>query len=499
MLDSSYNPDILTCLANLSSDEVFTPPKLANEILDQLPPELWHDKDARFLDPACKSGIFLREIAKRLDAGLEERIPDRQERINHIFSKQLYGFSITELTSLLSRRSVYCSKAADGKYSVCEEFDSEQGNIIFNRVEHVWAKGRCTFCGASQKNYERGETLETHAYQFIHAENPEDIFNMKFDVIVGNPPYQLDTGGVGRQAKPIYQKFVQQAKKLNPRFLTMIIPSRWFAGGMGLGDFREEMLNDKCISRLVDFPIASDVFPGVRVIGGICYFLWEKEYQGKCTVTTYLNNIEDTTSRFLNQHDIFVRFNKAIPILEKIQKKNYSPLSEQVSGVQPFGLPTPVRPSGKGEITLYANNSMGNIEKDTIPSGIEMLYFWKVLIGMAYGEGGESRGYPRMILGKPIVAPPPSACTMTYLVAGIYERETEANNLACYLRTKFLRFLVGLRKNTQHISKGRFTFVPSVSMKKKWTDEELNTHFRLTKDEIAFIEAMVRPMEPRDE
>lgn len=321
---------------------------------------------------------------------------------------------------------------------------------------------------------------------------------MKFDVIVGNPPYQLSDAGDSAGASPIYHLFVEQAKKLNPRFLSMIIPSRWFAGGKGLEHFRDTMLNDKRISQLVDYPIASDVFPGVKVIGGVCFFLWERDYHGSCCVTTHMNGKADKATRPLDQFDTFVRFNKAIGILEKVETKGYRSLSEQVSRQKPFGLRTFVRPTGKGSVTLLANKSIGKIDISAITSGTEMLDLWKVFVSMAYGEGGEAREYPRMIMGKPIVAPPLSACTETYLVVGAYNTEAEARNLQTYLRTKFLRFLVGLRKNTQHITRDRFQFVPLLPMTKKWTDKKLYAHFNLSDEEIEFVESMIRPMEPND-
>ena len=271
------NPDVLSCIANLSNDEVFTPPELANRMLDMVAEawavdhngaNIWADKTVRFLDPVTKSGVFLREITRRLTAGLAHEIPDLAERVNHILTRQVYGIAITHLTSLLARRSVYCSKHANGKHSISSGFDSEPGNIWFERLEHTWVNGNCIYCRASEKTLARGEGFETRAYAFIHTDDIKtriaELFggDMQFDVIIGNPPYQLaDGGGTGTSAMPIYNLFVDQAKQLNPRLLTMVIPSRWFTGGKGLDDFRQSMLEDDRLRAINDFVISSDIFP----------------------------------------------------------------------------------------------------------------------------------------------------------------------------------------------------------------------------------------------
>ena len=498
MNSSNYNPDVLTCLANLSSDEVFTPPQLANQILDLLPKDIWSDKNVTFLDPMCKSGVFLREIAKRLNVGLKTAIPNERKRVNHIFRNQLFGIAITELTSLLSRRSVYCSKTANGKYSVCETFDNQQGNIIFDRIEHNWKNGKCQFCGASQENYERGQEFETHAYQFIHTKKPEDIFKMKFDVIIGNPPYQLnDGGGTGSSAKPIYQLFVHQAKKLNPRFLTMIIPSRWFSGGKGLYSFRNEMLNDTRIRHLIDYTDSTDCFPGVDIAGGICFFLWERDYKGKCTIENIHKGTSNISTRRLNEFDTFVRDSISVSIIKKVTKSSDNFLYSIVSSRKPFGLDSKARPQKSGDLNLIWSGGKGFYKSSKVTSGIELINKWKVLLSKAsFDHGGQpDKEGKRRIFSKVESIAPGTICTETYLVVGSYGNKKQAKNMTNYLKTRFCRFLVSTILFTQNIAKDRFKFVPNLNMSESWTDEKLYKKYKLTKDEISFIESKIKPME----
>ena len=494
---NNYNPDVLSCLANLSSDEVFTPPKLANEILDLLPKKIWRDKSATFLDPVCKSGVFLREIAKRLLEGLENQIPDIQKRIDHIYKNQLFGIGITELTSLLSRRSVYCSKTAHGKYSVSKVFKNEQGNIFFEKTDHEWKSGRCTHCGASKLEYNREDGLETHAYQFIHDNNPNIIKNMKFDVIIGNPPYQLDTGGSGRQAKPIYQHFVMQAKKLNPRFLCMIIPSRWFAGGMGLNEFRDEMLNDNRLRKIVDYLDAKECFPGVDIAGGVCYFLWEKDNRGDCHVINKFKDKEFSSRRSLNEFDTFVRLDPAVSIIKKIQSKQEEKLTKIISATRPFGLKTSDRPTAKGDLYLISSKGEGPISSSKVTAGKEMISKWKVMTSKTSHDhaGQPDKDGKRRVLSRVEILKPEQICTESYIILGAFTTKKRAENCLKYVKTSFVRFLVSTLSFSQDITRKRFAYVPLADFDKEWTDEKLYKKYKLTKDEIEFIESIIRPME----
>lgn len=497
-LGNNYNPDVLTCLANLSNDEVFTPPSLANSMLDQLPNELWSNPDAKFLDPVSKSGVFLREIAKRLMVGLESSIPDLQERINHIYTQQLYGISITELTALLSRRSLYCSKYANSKYSIVSNFNSEVGNIDYERIEHKWFNDHCVFCGASQSEYDRSEELETHAYKFIHTNKPEELYNMQFDVIIGNPPYQLSDGGGGGSAMPIYQKFVEQARKLNPRYLTMIIPSRWYSGGRGLDDFRDTILHDNKLRKIVDYPEATDAFSGVQIKGGVMYFLWDREHPGDVEVSTFKkDHITSTATRPLleNGSDIFIRYNEAISILHKITKHKEDTFSNFVSAQKPFGLRT-FEQGGKQAtertVKLYTNSGYGFIDRVKLATNTQWIDSHKIYISMAYGAG---ESFPHQIINKPMYGGPGTACTETYLLVGPFKDEESTFNALSYMSTRLFRFLVMLRKNTQHAAKGVYQFVPTQDFDQEWTDEKLYKKYSISTDEITFIESMIRPME----
>lgn len=503
------NPDVLTCIANLSNDEVFTPPEFANRMLDTVAAawaqdhggaSIWANQDVRFLDPCTKSGVFLREITRRLTEGLAPQMPDLQARVQHILTRQVFGIGITRITSLLARRSVYCSRNASGPHSIAR-FDAADGHIWFERTEHDWQGGKCRYCGASQATLDRGAQLESHAYAFIHTDNIQarmaEIFgaNMQFDVIIGNPPYQLSDGGHGTSAAPIYQMFVEKALDMDPRYAVFVTPSRWMAGGKGLDKYRERMLGDKRLRSITDYPKLYEGFPGVKIRGGISYFLWDRAFNGPCQVQTIWDG-EPTgpaVARHLNAYDILVRRNEAVPILEKVRVNGEKTLDCRVSSRKPFGLPTNFRGKQSAArmsepVQLYANQRICWIERKDIPANEQWVDKWKVLMTRVQGT---SAAIETKFLSKPILAAPGTACTETYLVAGVFDTEEVAGLYASYLRTRFARFLVSLRKSTQDAARGVYAFIPDLPMDQEWTDAKLYQRYGLSVEEIAFIESQV--------
>ncbi len=510
------NPDVLSCIANLSNDEVFTPPEFANRMLDTLAEawasdhngaNLWTDSSVRFLDPCTKSGVFLREITSRLNKGLEAEMPDREARVNHIVTQQVFGISITHLTSLLARRSVYCSKHAMGEHSIATGFENDDGNIWFERVEHTWKDGRCVHCGSRQATYDRGEGRETYAYAFIHTDNIKtrmaELFggNMQFDVVVGNPPYQLGDGASG--AVPVYHEFVRTAKALEPRFITMVTPSRWFAGGNRLDDYRAEMLGDKRIRTIVDYPVSSEVFPGVDVGGGISYFLWDASHNAGCEVSTIRGGVESKVTRDLNAYDVFVRDAESVSILEKVLTLGESTMIDLVSRHAAFGFPTnftDYRDSSQpGDLVLHYNaggrmaiRKTAYVSRSQLKRGDDLVDTWKIFVSEAYRI---AERFPNRIVGAPMVVGPGEVGTQTFLVIGGFNSADEAESAASYYSTKFFRFLLWLRKIGQHASRSVYSWVPIQTWDRKWTDEELYEKYDFSQDQMDYIESLIKPME----
>ena len=506
LYNTMYNPDVLSCIANLSNDEVFTPPEVANLMIDLLPQELFTNPNTTFLDPACKSGVFLREIAKRLLKGLEPIYPDLQERSDHIFKEQLYGIAITELTSHLSRRSLYCSKYANGKYSVAT-FENIDGNVRFKNIKHTWGKttldskgnphSSCIFCGANKEQYDRDDSLETHAYELIHTIKPEEIFKMKFDVIIGNPPYQLSTGGGQAQATPLYDKFALSAIKLNPRYMTMIIPARWYAGGFPcIKTFREEITTKNQISEIHDFTNAGDCFSGVEIKGGVCYFLWERNHNGPCKFYNHEGDrIVSVDERMLLEDgcDTIIRDNESIEILHKVKAFKEKSFSSIVGTLWPFTTKSSFdtlskEKKSKDDVFAYVMKDNGWIRKSEVTKGSEYINKYKLLLPRSVGSADV-----RVDRVKPILAEKNTCCSGTYIICGPFDDKSTAENVQSYIETKFFHFLLSLKKVSQDTVRGCYELIPMQDFSKKWNDKELYLKYGLDDSEINYIESRVWP------
>ena len=494
-------PDVLEVIANLSNDAVFTPPRVVNAVLDLLPAHVWNDPDLRWLDPASKTGVFPREIAKRLMVGLAEAIPDEQARLDHILNNMVFAFATEAITGMMTRRSLYCSKDASSTLSAAQ-LPTPDGNVWHKRVEHTFdTKGRCTTCGGSKAQLEQ-PGRDNRAYGFIHKEGRNQIakeINMKFDVIIGNPPYQMDADGSNR-AMPIYNLFVEEAKKLNPQYIAMIIQSRWMASGLGLDKFRSTMLNDKRLSKLVDYPNAGEVFPGVDIKGGVCYFLWDASHKGACESILVRDGWKsDPVPRDLDAYDVFVRDARALAILSKVLATKETAIVEILAADKEFGMTSnwpDFRPKARaGDIAFHynvkGNRLVGGIARSKVPKSAHLIDKWKVLIPQAGSDGGQK--LPDIVLGTTKLVAPPSVCTQTYLFLYLSSKE-EAESAQSYARTRFVRFLVSLRKMTQHATRSTYAWVPQQTWDRTWTDAELYKKYGITKEEQEYIESMVKEM-----
>lgn len=485
------NPDVISFLADLNNQQKYTSPREVNSMLDLLPSEVWSNKELKFLDPVSKTGVFLREIAIRLIDGLQKEIPDLEKRVDHILRNQIFGIGTEEITAKISRRTLYCSKNANSDKSIVK-FKSEQGNVIFNKIEHEWKDNLCIHCSASKSNL----SSVKYAYEFLHK-NPSKIFkNMKFDIIVGNPPYQLN---VGNQSKAfgvaLYHKFVNQAIKLNPRYLTMIIPSRWFTGGRGVDDFREKMLRDKRLRIIVDQVDGDYFFPSAEVKGGICYFLWDRDKEGLCKIKRFVRDelISESERPLLEKGmDTFIRDCNAVSILKKVQNINQKTMDSIVSVQTPFGIISSFEDfknnKFKGSVKFYTNNQrIGYINSEQITKNLDYVNKWKVFVPKAIGSGKTSSD-----VIKPILADNNSCCSQTYICIGPFENKEQAENAITFIKTKFFHFMLGIKKITQDAMRGTYMLTPLEDFNESWSDEKLFSKYDLSQSQIKYIESSVR-------
>lgn len=367
--------------------------------------------------------------------------------------------------------------------------DTEQLDLfsMFSDTEEAVPSVSCKV-----KNWRKGGHGTTQNFETIQ----EGSTSMKFDYVIGNPPYQEVDGGSGASATPVYNKFIEETKTLNPTAMSFIIPAKWYSGGKGLDKFREQMLNDKRMAVLVDYPNSLDVFPNVDVAGGVCYFVWAKSHEGKCYYINYRDGVKTSEYRDLNEFSTFIRYPIAAEIVKKVRLKGEQTLDTIVSSRKPFGLATNVKPLKAGDIQLRFNGGIGPYKRSLISTGIENIDRYKIIISYLTAEhaGQPDKNGQYRILSTMEKQPPKVVCSETYLVAGTFDTEAEADNYMRYLKTRFVRFLISILAMTQHISKGMFGFVPVQDFSRAWTDEELFSKYKLTSDEVAFIQSIIKEM-----
>ena len=463
------------CFLNeqFDSQEVLEEPRLVDQ--GQVTEDIFLNPEARILEMNSKSGLYPLYMAYSLYAmklpGPEDKLPLEQTQAlwQETVEQQIFVLCKTRMAESITRRTLvgYQDWTVNTTYipHLLERMENDPQRLA--------------------KKLEKPETWR---------KNGEP---MTFDAIVGNPPYQIADGGNNASAMPVYQRFVELATTIEPHYASMIMPSRWYSGGRGLDDFRANIMNDTRMRVLYDYASSDYCFPGVDISGGICYFLWDKDYDGPCTVTNAESQIAHSVKRYLNEFPILVRSNAAISIIDKVARRKEQTLDIFVSSQKPFGLRTFARPDENGDLTLRWNGGKGPISSDKVTGGTELIDKWKVIVSrVLYEHGGKAdkNGQSRILSILEMLGPK-EVCSETYIVVNSYDTEAEAAGLYSYLKTKFARFLIMQATSSIMITRGCFMFVPVQNFAEEWTDEKLYKKYELTEDEIAFIESTIRVME----
>lgn len=483
-------PDILDCLANLSTDEVFTPPPLASQMLDLLPRHVWTDPTLKWLDPSVKTGSFLREIALRLMHSLGREIPDDNERREHIYRNMLYGFPISGLTGMMSRRSLYYSKDANHPDFSVVRMGSAAGNIPDTVMVHEFIDGACVDCGV-----DRAMAFDEPAYPFLHPDQIHaPIEAIKFDIIVGNPPQQVGQFG-DVKTSAAFGRFIEEALKREPRYILMVVPSGWF-GSPELAGLRSRLATGSHVSRIVDYPSAKECFPGTSIRGGAHYFLWDRDHNGPCSVVSvHKGEVASAVTRSLNSHGVFLRSNEAASIIDKVATQGgIGRAAHLISRPDPFGVGSGFnnfRPGlGEWAIDIQTPGVVKRTSADNVTRREAWIKAPKVFIRSAVERGGTVPAQIFTIKAHPTHLP--AICTAEHLMAGPCKTREEAESLATYLETRLVRFLVSLRRSADPLSPDDFKFVPAPDLTEPWTDEKLYIKYGLTELEILCIEAQTK-------
>lgn len=489
---------------NQPKNIIFTPVAVADALLKQCDATTFSNRNARFLCPFSKSGTIVKELFHNLNFGLRNTIPNEIERKIHILRDMIYVIPVSEEAAILSRKALYGSNDASSeeaiRYMGAQVFNEKESNgrVFYAPSSHTWEKGCCVHCGVNI-----ADEKDNPAIPFLH-ENIGNITNMKkFDYIIGNPPYQRTTASV---SPPLYHLFVNKAKEIADEII-MITPSRWFTGGLGLDDFREVMLNDKGLSKMVHHPDAKEVFPDVSIAGGISYWHWSRNHNSDyCEFTIKKKGTSHTSIIKMNEYDeglIWEPENRSI--LDKVKAANITDewLVDKISPVRPYGLESNFRDfsatNNGNQVAVYCERgTVGYVDHSKVPvtnsKYYNMIYRRKVLVP----KTGDAHlaDKKRRVISEPFIAESPSCCTMTFLVASdnsIAEHDME--NYVKFLKTKFVRYLIGMFANTQNVTKGRYKRVPALPMNRIWTDADLYAWANLSKDEIDIIEYRIIEMD----